>query len=111
MLVDESAPALSELDTPPPGGESAGLYIKDKNNEFIKIDIPRDCIAFQMGEASQVSSKGLLVATPHLVKGVESKSVARNTFAVFMQPNVREMLTESVSYGMFSEEVFKRHYG
>jgi hypothetical protein len=85
MLVDESNPDFIELDSIPPGGESAGLYIKDKTGSFIKINIPRNCLAFQIGEAAQVSSKGILVATPHLVRGVESESIARNTFAVFMQ--------------------------
>jgi isopenicillin N synthase-like dioxygenase len=85
MLIDESASDLVELESYPLGGENAGLYIKYKNGDFLKINIPRDCLAFQIGEAAQVSSMGRLVATPHLVRGMCSESIARNTFAVFMQ--------------------------
>ncbi len=52
--------------------------------------IPPDCIAYQMGQAMQVHSGGLLQATPHCVRGPMSSAaaagVSRNTFAVFMQP-------------------------
>ena len=88
--------------------EPAGLYIQSRGDEFVqvnnslrlyvscqtqilckpifqKVKIPEDCLAFQIGEAAQVASEGLLVATPHLVKGASFPNVARNTFAVFMQ--------------------------
>lgn len=108
MLVDEGSTPFEELVDFPSG--SAGLYIKDKQGTFVKVSIPADCLAFQIGEAAQVASRGLLVATPHLVRGISSTSVARNTFAVFMQPNVDEMLTEDMNYYEFSEQVFARHY-
>jgi isopenicillin N synthase-like dioxygenase len=50
--------------------------------------IPRDCIAYQIGETSTIMSGGLLRATPHAVQAVrypESKSMGRSTFAVFME--------------------------
>lgn len=65
----------------------AGLYIRDRHGALAKARIPADCIAFQMGECSQISSGGLLRATPHLVMpGRNSTNVCRCTFAVFMQP-------------------------
>lgn len=110
MLIDESLPGLEELETLPESASDCGLYIKDKSGEYCKISIPRDCLAFQIGEAAQVASMGLLVATPHLVRGLCSESIARNTFAVFMQPNVDEMLTPTESYYDFTQKVFNRHY-
>lgn len=47
--------------------KDAGLYIKDKQGKMIKVVIPPDCLAFQLGEAAQVASRGKLMATPHLV--------------------------------------------
>ena len=47
----------------------------------------------QVGEALQVHSGGLLRATPHYVRvaaGPAAAGVTRNTFAVFMQPDVDE---------------------
>ncbi len=70
--------------------QDAGLFIKSRDDSFIKVSIPEDCIAFQIGEAAQIASNGKLVATPHLVRGVCQEHLARNTFAVFMQ--VRRIL-------------------
>lgn len=50
----------------------------------------------QVGEAMQVHSGGALRATPHYVraaKGPKAAGVARNTFAVFMQPDVTQVST------------------
>jgi hypothetical protein len=50
-------------------------------------------MAAQVGEAMQVHSGGVLRATPHYVRapsGPAAAGVARNTFAVFMQPDVTE---------------------
>lgn len=47
----------------------------------------------QVGEALQVHSGGLLRATPHYVRaaqGPAAAGISRNTFAVFMQPDVEE---------------------
>ncbi|KAI8836140.1 hypothetical protein BC829DRAFT_405877 [Chytridium lagenaria] len=90
--------------------ESSGLYIQSRGGEFIKVNIPRDCLAFQIGESSQVASGGLLVATPHLVKSGGAKEVSRNTFAVFMQPNVGHELKPGLTFDAFTQEVMKRHY-
>ena len=47
--------------------KDAGLYVKDRYGKMVKVNIPTDCLAFQLGEAAQVASRGKLMATPHLV--------------------------------------------
>jgi isopenicillin N synthase-like dioxygenase len=78
---------LTEINCPDP---AAGLYARTRTGKEFKIPIPRDCLAFQIGESSQVLTGGVLRATPHAVQAPtypESKTVTRDTFAVFMQPN------------------------
>lgn len=89
-----------------------GLYIKSRHGELFKVEIPPNCLAFQIGEASQLASRGLLVATPHLVKSSPSPNVSRNTFAVFLQPNVDHVLVpeSGLTFDAFTKEVMKRHY-
>jgi isopenicillin N synthase-like dioxygenase len=89
MFIDESTPEFLEVDRTKPQVQSAlssaGLYIKSRGDKFIRAGIPPDCLAFQIGEAAQIASRGKLVATPHLVRGAAYPYLARNTFAVFMQ--------------------------
>jgi isopenicillin N synthase-like dioxygenase len=82
-----------EIANPDP---TAGLYIQPRhnNNTPVKVVIPADCCAFQIGETSQILSGGLLRATPHAVlAGTRSStsspmnSVTRESFALFLQPN------------------------
>lgn len=88
-----------EIANPDP---TAGLYIQPRNNNNnpVKVAIPADCCAFQIGETSQILSGGLLRATPHAVlAGTRSRSskssssplpmtnVTRESFALFLQPN------------------------
>jgi hypothetical protein len=37
-----------------------GLYIRSRNSEIVKVSIPADCIAFQIGETAQIHSGGIL---------------------------------------------------
>ncbi|KCV68564.1 hypothetical protein H696_04857 [Fonticula alba] len=74
---------------------TAGLYIRNRNGDVLKAPIPRDCLAFQLGQSLQIASGGHLSATPHCVigpVGLETAGIARNTLAVFMQPNFSEKL-------------------
>lgn len=76
-----------EVSNPDP---ASGLYIENRRRLLVKAPFPPDCIAFQMGQAMQVHSGGLLVATPHCVRaahGAGALGVARSTFALFMQPH------------------------
>ena len=114
LYVDESQPGFPEVDKSRPeiaqALEKAGLYIKSRGDAFIQAKIPADCLAFQLGEAAQLASRGLLVATPHLVRGAAYPQLARNTFAVFMQPNVDHPLTPELNFDQVTKVVMKRHY-
>lgn len=83
---------LDELPTSP--DPAAGLYIKSRTGETVQVKIPRDCIAFQTGEALERITGGKFKAVPHFVRGVRAKlsdgRIARNTLAVFTQPNLNE---------------------
>uniref|UniRef100_A0A6U3SML8 Non-haem dioxygenase N-terminal domain-containing protein n=3 Tax=Ditylum brightwellii TaxID=49249 RepID=A0A6U3SML8_9STRA len=77
-----------EIPSPDP---KAGLYIKSRNGKLTHVSIPSNCLAFQIGETSQVHSGGILQATPHAVRGCRSHGgvegdVTRESFAVFMEP-------------------------
>jgi len=71
----------------------SGLYVQSRNGKEIKAAVPSDCLAFQIGETACVHSGGLLQATPHAVRaatGPASYGISRETFAVFMEPNMDE---------------------
>ncbi|KAJ8323973.1 hypothetical protein BDV3_002114 [Batrachochytrium dendrobatidis] len=114
MYFDESNGEFKEADKSNPEVAEAlgpaGLYIQGRGGEFVQVKIPADCLAFQIGEAAQVGSRGLLVATPHLVRGAAYPDLARNTFAVFMQPNVDYKLTPEKTFNDFTKDVMVRHY-
>jgi len=66
--------------------KDAGLYIRNRKGEIVKVSIPPDSIAFQIGECAQIHSGGALQATPHAVRGSNMPGISRETFAVFMEP-------------------------
>jgi len=75
---------LAELPTSP--DPEAGLYIKNRHGDVVKVGIPRDCLAFQTGEALERITRGKFKAVPHFVRGARASmapGVARNTIAVF----------------------------
>lgn len=72
--------------------DKAGLYVRMRNGETVKVKIPSDCIAFQIGETAQIHSGGILQATPHMVKAVESPGVSRSNLAIFMEPGPKEFM-------------------
>lgn len=80
-------PARSDIALPDP---EAGLYVRTRGGEERKVVIPKDCLAFQIGESSQIVTGGLLRSTPHAVQALAypaSRNISRSTFAVFMQPD------------------------
>src|SRR6266496_1160904 len=111
MFVDERDPFYPEIECP---DNQAGLYIKDRSNENIKVTIPKDCLAFQLGAAMQLASADNLQATPHMVKAIspDTKSdisinvIARNTFAVFMQPSLNEKLGD-ITFAEYGRRIVK----
>ena len=66
-------------------------------------------MAFQIGEAAQIASHNIFRATPHFVRGAAHPNLVRNTFAVFMQPNVDYHLTPGLTFDEFTKQVVKRH--
>ena len=130
MFVDESAsppvapafnsssPSLSlkplpELPTSP--DPAAGLYIKSRTGETVQVKIPRDCIAFQTGEALERITGGKFKAVPHFVRGARANmsdgKIARNTLAVFTQPNLGEIVDreQGITFGEFAGGVVARN--
>ncbi|KAF2148547.1 Clavaminate synthase-like protein [Myriangium duriaei CBS 260.36] len=126
MFVDESAhpasplpssdsgllPPLSELPSSP--DPKAGLYIHSRSGAVTKVAIPRDCLAFQTGEALQRITRGKFAAVPHFVRGVEKAGgkVARNTLAVFTQPNLWEVVDEKtgLDFAGFAREIVEKNH-
>lgn len=117
MLVDESRisppvgrppgcaelPPLDELPASP--DPSAGLYIKSRAGETVQVRIPRDCIAFQTGEALERITASRFKAVPHFVRGLSTPGrIARNTLAVFTQPNLGEEVDRErhLTFGEFA---------
>lgn len=66
LYVDDSTGRiLDEQDVDP----EAGLYVMDRSGESIHVTIPQDCMAVQIGECLQLLTGGVVVATPHCVRG------------------------------------------
>ena len=92
---------------------ASGLYIRARGGELTKVAIPPDCVAFQTGEALEIATTGRLRATPHCVRvgaGPGAENVSREAFALFMQPDVSQVISENETFGSFSKKVFSEHY-
>ncbi|EMG49284.1 hypothetical protein SBY92_000676 [Candida maltosa Xu316] len=92
-------------------GDDGGLFIKSRNGEIVKVDIPPDCLAFQSGSTLEEVSKGGFKAVPHYVKSSPSRrDVSRNTLAVFMQPNLHEMVNDKENFAQYSNRILKKNH-
>jgi isopenicillin N synthase-like dioxygenase len=121
MFLDEASSSptaheLTELPTSP--DPKSGLYIRSRANETYKVAIPRDCLAFQTGEALELITQGRFKAVPHFVRGVgnlegqgKGMRVARNTLAVFTQPDLDEVVNgrNGLTFGEFARGVVKKN--
>jgi hypothetical protein len=123
MFLDEAdgnfPDQLEELAASP--SPKSGLYIKSRNGEVYKVAIPRDCLAFQTGETLELITQGKFKAVPHFVRGVDGKDlkeqgrghmrVARNTLAVFTQPNLGAVVDtrNGLTFGEFARGVVKKN--
>ena len=94
----------------------AGLYIRSRNGITTKVNIPADCLAFQTGEALELITRGKFRAVPHFVKGpkadtTNSAKIARNTLAVFTQPNLEAVVDRdyATTFAEFARSVVARH--
>lgn len=120
MFVDEAEniPVLTngfkqlpELEASP--DPKAGLYIRSRSGDVVKVGIPKDCLAFQTGEALEVITGGKFKAVPHFVRGAtpgKGGAIARNTLAVFTQPNLWEMVDENRDFATFAREIVARNH-
>ena len=118
--VDNSPSHFQPLPSlPSPPSRTTGLYIHTRTNTITKISIPPSCLAFQTGEALQLITGGRFRAVPHFVRvgggvdeGFSGGRVARNTLAVFTQPNLGEVVDvrdgRAVTFGEFCREVVGR---
>ena len=88
------APDGSEVDPSSIEDTESGLFAMNRNFEQVKIKIPKDSLAFQIGESAQIHSGGLLRATPHCVISKPStEGISRNTMAVFLEPNFEDIMS------------------
>ncbi|KAJ4357621.1 uncharacterized protein N0V89_002197 [Didymosphaeria variabile] len=120
MFVDEAAhppqagssfAPLKELERSP--DPKAGLYIHSRTGAVTKVGIPRDCLGFQTGEALEIITKGKFKAVPHFVRGAGAGiggKVARNTLAVFTQPNLWEMVDGKRDFAAFAKEIVEKNH-
>lgn len=120
MFVDEAAHVpqtgssfqpLQELERSP--DPKAGLYIHSRTGAVTKVGIPRDCLGFQTGEALEIITKGKFKAVPHFVRGAGhgiGGKVARNTLAVFTQPNLWEKVDERRDFAAFAKEIVEKNH-
>ncbi|KAK4193283.1 hypothetical protein QBC35DRAFT_481106 [Podospora australis] len=115
--VDQDLPPalapLPELETSP--DPASGLYIKSRTGQTVQVKIPRDCIAFQTGEALERITGGKFKAVPHFVRGARAAlsdgRIARNTLAVFTQPNLGDEvdMEQHITFGEFARGIVAKN--
>ncbi|KAK2742470.1 hypothetical protein FQN57_005361 [Myotisia sp. PD_48] len=107
--ISDKETTLPELATSP--DPEAGLYIRSRSGDVVKINIPKDCIAFQTGEALELITKGKFKAVPHFVKGAKTGGkIARNTLAVFTQPNLSEEVEPGKTFADFARGIVEKNH-
>ncbi|KAJ3357729.1 hypothetical protein GGF32_000879 [Allomyces javanicus] len=113
LYVEEQLdPTTGELValTHAPAPTDAGLFIRTRGGETVRVGIPTDCLAFQIGEALELSTQGKLRATEHCVFGGKQTHLARNTLAVFCQPDLDAPVTPSLTFAEFSNKVYLQNH-
>ncbi|KAF3780347.1 hypothetical protein EJ110_NYTH39386 [Nymphaea thermarum] len=106
---------------------TAGLYIKTRMDQIVKVVFSDDELAYQIGEITEILSHGYLCATPHCVQAPKNDmayDVSRATFALFMQPNWDEKLkfpsslnlhreliepNDCLTFGEYSEKLLNKY--
>ena len=90
---------------------SPGLHIRTRSGTLLRASIRSDALAFQVGEALEKLSGGMLEATPHCVVGTTSRNVTRCTMALFMQPRWSTALDkDGLTFGDFSTSRLDKAY-
>ena len=102
LFMEHSTGRLVENPEP----DNAGLFIADRDGVEHKIFIPPDCMGIQIGECLQIVSGGLLVATPHCVRGCKhSPDIARLSLPCFVDTPITFPL--SAPSGCTRDDVFR----
>lgn len=101
LYIDETNGSIVKNPDP-----NAGLYIKSRNGESTKVAIPANCLAFQSGSALESISRGSFKAVPHHVRGTDM-NIARNTLAVFCQPDLDEPVNETEHFAHFADRIVR----
>lgn len=114
-IVSQTSPPISGpiLELPISPDSKAGLYIRSRTGGVVKVCIPKDCLAFQTGEALELITQGKFRAVPHFVRGAKSTGqakLARNTLAVFTQPNLGEEVEPGKTFADFAREIVERNH-
>ncbi|KAH7511881.1 uncharacterized protein LOC107431865 isoform X2 [Ziziphus jujuba] len=107
---------------------AAGLYVRTRSDQIVKVVFGEDEIAYQIGETTEILSRGYLCATPHCVqapKEEEASGIERSTFALFMQPDWEEKLNfpeevhihkelipsnGALTFGEYTEKLLDKYY-
>lgn len=107
--IPSQLPTLDEMASSP--DPQAGLWIKDRKGTPVQVKIPKDCIAFQTGETLERITRGKFKAVEHSVRGAYAKGVARNTLAVFTQPNLEDEvdLDQHITFGEFARGIIAKN--
>ncbi|EGV66190.1 hypothetical protein PSN45_003387 [Yamadazyma tenuis] len=108
LFIDESQGLTNDLPQNP--DPISGLYIRNRHNQVVKVSIPKDCIAFQTGSALQEVSKGNFRAVSHFVKGTNLPSIARNTLAVFCQPDLDQRVNDKETFADFATRILAENH-
>ncbi|ODQ76991.1 hypothetical protein BABINDRAFT_163893 [Babjeviella inositovora NRRL Y-12698] len=110
MFLDEADPVGSELSLSP--DPEAGLYIRNRAGDTVKVSIPRNCIAFQTGQSLQEITENKFKAVPHYVQGCKVPGVSRSTLAVFCQPNLKDVvnLQTGETFAAFADRILNANH-
>jgi len=81
-----------------------GLFIKNAHGINVKVSIPEDCLAVQLGELGQLYSGGIFRATPHCVSAKAGENISREQLAMFSDVHP-EFEISVPDYGNSFEEV------
>lgn len=83
----------------------AGLWIRLRTGEPVRVDIPEDCIAIQTGSCLEQLTEGRFKAVPHKVTG--NSAFWRSTLAVFCQPRLGDRVGDE-NFATFATETINR---
>lgn len=83
----------------------AGLWIRSRQGEPVRVDIPENCIAIQTGSCLQQITEGRFKAVPHKVTG--DPRFWRSTLAVFAQPRLGDRVGNE-TFATFATETINR---